>query len=172
VADGRRDRFAEFVALRSSALQRAAYLIVGDVGLAEVLVQEALTRTYLAWPRLRDPHAAEAFARKAITTAAIDGSRRRRRAERPAEVPPVPEVAMSDRPDDVDERTWLWLCLVRLPVRQRAAIVLRYYEDLTEVETAETMGCAIRTVRSEVAAGLATLRPLVGVGLLPEEVRR
>jgi RNA polymerase sigma-70 factor (sigma-E family) len=156
--------FPEFVALRGRALQRAAYLIVGDVGLAEDLVQEALTRTYLAWPRLRDPYRAEAYARKAITTTAIDWSRRRRwRAERPAALPDaVPEASTPDPTTDVDERTWMWHCLLRLPVRQRAAIVLRYYEDLTERETAEAMGCAVGTVKSQVAAGLAKLRPLVG----------
>ncbi|GAB7003859.1 SigE family RNA polymerase sigma factor [Nocardioides sp. AN3] len=167
MAAGRREPFAEFVALRSAALQRAAYLIVGDVGLAEDLVQEALTRTYLAWPRLRDPHRAEAYARKAVTTTAIDWSRHRRwRAERAM---PPPDVPSPDHAADVDERTWLWLCLLRLPVRQRAAIVLRYYEDLTERETAEAMGCAIGTVKSQVAAGLAQLRPLVREDLLPQE---
>jgi RNA polymerase sigma-70 factor (sigma-E family) len=172
VADGRSELFADFVALRSAALQRAAYLIVGDVGLAQDLVQEALTRTYMAWPRMRDPRRAEAYARKAITTTAIDWSRRRRwRAERAL---PLPETAVvsPDHAGDVDERTWLWLCLLQLPVRQRAAIVLRYYEDLTERETAETMGCAIGTVKSQVAAGLAKLRPLVSEGLLPQEVHR
>lgn len=169
-ASDRRDQFAEFVMLRSAALQRAAYLMVGDVGLAEDLVQEALTRTYLAWPRLRDPHRAEAYTRKAITTTAIDWSRRRRwRAERTGR---LPEVAAPDRTADVDDRTWLWLCLLQLPVRQRIAIVLRYYEDLTERETAETMGCAVGTVKSQVAAGLAKLRPLVREDLLPQEVHR
>jgi RNA polymerase sigma-70 factor (sigma-E family) len=174
VATDKSDVFAEFVALRSAALQRSAYLIVGDVGLAQDLVQEALTRTYLAWPRMRDPRRAEAYARKAITTTAIDWSRRRRwRAERAV---PLPETAAGpvtpDHAGDVDERTWLWLCLLQLPIRQRAAIVLRYYEDLTERETAETMGCAIGTVKSQVAAGLSKLRPLVSEGLLPQEVHR
>ena len=174
MAAGSRDAFAEFVALRSAALQRAAYLMVGDVGLAQDLVQEALTRTYIAWPRLRDPHRAEAYARKAITTTVIDWSRRRRwRAERAMPLPEAaPDTITPDHAGDVDERTWLWLCLLRLPVRQRAAIVLRYYEDLTERETAETMGCAIGTVKSQVAAGLAKLRPLVKDGLPPEEVHR
>jgi len=68
--------FAEYVSARSAALQRAAYLMVGDVGLAEDLVQEALVKTYIAWPRLRDPANAEAYTRRAITTTAITWSRR------------------------------------------------------------------------------------------------
>ena len=71
--------FAEFVAARSAALHRAAYLMVGDVGLAQDLVQEALIRTYVAWSRLRDPANAEAYTRRAITTIAIDWSRRKSR---------------------------------------------------------------------------------------------
>ena len=174
MGNDRSDLFVEFVGLRSAALQRAAYLMVGDVGLAQDLVQEALTRTYIAWPRLRDPHRAEAYARKAITTTLIDWSRRRRwRAERAISLPEGdPDVISPDHAGGVDERTWLWLCLLRLPVRQRVAIVLRYYEDLTERETAETMGCAIGTVKSQVSAGLAKLRPLVNEGLLPQGVHR
>ena len=172
------ETFAEFVALRSAALQRVAYLVAGDVDRAQDLVHEALVRTSMAWPRMRDPRRAESYALKVIATTAIDGSRpRRRRVGRTAPVPPpVPAaadgVATPEDSAEVDERTWLWLCLLRLPVRQRAAIVLRYYEELTERETAETMGCSIGTARNEATAGLAVLRPLVGEGLLPQEAHR
>ena len=78
--------FADFVAARSGALHRAAYLMVGDVGLAQDLVQEALTKTYVAWPRLRDPGNAEAYTRKAITTTAITWFRKKSwYGERPAD---------------------------------------------------------------------------------------
>jgi RNA polymerase sigma-70 factor (sigma-E family) len=172
-----KEPFEEFVALRSSALQRTAYLLVGDASLAEDLVREALTRTYLAWPRLRDPRDAEAFARRVFTTSAIGPRGHRRdppaRAVEAATVPHAADVPETPgRVGEVDDRTWLWVCLLRLPVRQRAAIVLRFYEDLTERETAEAMGCGIGTVRSEVAAGLAELRPLVRRDLLPLEGRR
>ena len=160
--------FAEYVSARSAALQRAAYLMVGDVGLAQDLVQEALIKTYVAWPRLRDPGNAEAYTRKAITTTAISWYRRRAwRAERPSG--PPPDLPTPGHADGVDDRTWLWQCLLQLPVRQRAAIVLRYYEDLTEVQTAEAMDCAVGTVKSQVSAGLAKLRALVGDELLPPE---
>lgn len=161
--------FAEYVAARTTALHRAAYLMVGDVGLAQDLVQEALVKTYIAWPRLRDAGAAEAYTRKAITTTAIGWFRRKRwAAERVSDRPP--DTPAPGHADDVADRTWLWQCLQRLPVRQRVAIVLRYYEDLTEVQTAEAMGCAVGTVKSQVSAGLAKLRTLVGDELLPTEV--
>jgi RNA polymerase sigma-70 factor (sigma-E family) len=159
--------FAEYVSARSGALHRAAYLMVGDVGLAQDLVQEALIRTYTAWSRLRDPANAEAYTRRAITTIAIDWSRRRRSTERPSERPP--DTAAADHADSVDDQAWLWQCLLRLPIRQRVAIVLRYYEDLTEAQTAEVMGCAVGTVKSTVSAGMATLRALVGASLIPHE---
>jgi RNA polymerase sigma factor (sigma-70 family) len=73
---------------------------------------------------------------------------------------------MAGHPDRVTDRAWLWQCLLQLPPRQRVAIVLRYYEDLTEAQTAEAMKCAVGTVKSQVAAGLAKLRALVGDGLL------
>jgi RNA polymerase sigma-70 factor (sigma-E family) len=160
-ADRARAEFAEFVAARSTALHRAAYLIVGDVGLAQDLVQEALTKTYVAWPRLRDPGNAEAYTRKAITTTAISWFRRKGwNNERSTEH--LPERPSRGHDDSVTSRAWLWECLLRLPVRQRAAVVLRYYEDLTEAQTAEAMGCAVGTVKSQVSAALAKLREQLG----------
>jgi RNA polymerase sigma-70 factor (sigma-E family) len=152
--------FAEYVAARSVALQRAAYLMVGDAGLAEDLVQEALIKTYVAWPRLRDPASLEAYTRRVITTTAITWSRRRAWTERVAER--AVDAAAPEARDGVEERIWLWQQLLRLPARQRVAIVLRYYEDLSEPATAEAMKCAVGTVKSQVAAGLAKLREWVG----------
>ena len=144
--------FAEFVAARSPALHRAAYLMVGEHGLAEDLLQEALTKTYVAWPRLRDTNNAEAYTRKAITTTAISWYRRKSwQGERPTETLPegrpagttsaVTSASGSGPPPD-------------LPPRQRAAIVLRFYEDLTEAQTAAAMDCAVGTVKSQVSDGL------------------
>lgn len=161
--------FAEFVSARTTALHRVAYLMVGDVGLAQDLVQEALIKTYVAWPRLRDPGAAETYTCKAITTTAIGWFRRKRwSAEQPFDRPP--ETPAPGHADGVADRAWLWQCLLRLPVRQRVAIVLRYYEDLTETQTAEAMGCAVGTVKSQVSAGLTKLRALAGDDVLPPEV--
>lgn len=154
------EAFAGFVAARSGALYRAAYLMVGDAQLAQDLVQEALTKTYIAWPRLRDPGKAEAYTRKAITTTAIGWYRKKSWGERAVEA--VPEGARAGHEEDIDQRAWLWPALQELPVRQRAAIVLRYYEDLTEAQTAEAMGCAVGTVKSQVSAGLKKLRDRLG----------
>jgi RNA polymerase sigma-70 factor (sigma-E family) len=157
----RREEFTEFVHGRSPALHRAAYLMVGEVPLAQDLVQEALVKTYAAWPRLRDKANAEAYCRKAITTTAITWFRRKGwQNERPEET--LPERQGSGHEDSFVQGAWLWSCLQRLPVRQRAAIVLRYYEDLTEAQTAEAMGCAVGTVKSQVSAGLAKLRQQLG----------
>lgn len=153
--------FAEFVAARSAALHRTAYLMVGDRGLAQDLLQEALTRTYVAWPRLRDPGSAEAYTRKAITNTAITWYRRRSWNERPTDT--VPEQRSSaDHADDLTTRDVLWSALQALPPRQRAVIVLRYYEDLSEARTAEVLGCAPGTVKSQASAGLRKLRDHLG----------
>ena len=152
--------FAEFVAARSSALHRTAYLLVGDRGLAQDLLQEALTKTYVAWPRLRDQGKAEAYTRKALTTTAITWYRRRSWGERP--VAAVPEREGDGHADEVATRDLLWQALQALPPRQRAAIVLRYYEDLTEAQTAAVLGCAVGTVKSQVSTGLRTMRANLG----------
>ncbi len=153
--------FAEFVAARSAALHRTAYLMVGDRQLSQDLLQEALTKTYVAWPRLRDHGKAEAYTRKAIVTTAISWYRRRSWGERPSDA--VPDRTRPSHDDDVATRELLWDALQQLPPRQRAAIVLRYYEDLTEAQTAQALGIATGTVKSQVSAGLAKLRDHLGV---------
>ncbi|MGH3330392.1 MAG: SigE family RNA polymerase sigma factor [Nocardioidaceae bacterium] len=153
--------FAEFVSARSPALFRSAYLMVGDQGLAQDLLQEALTKTYVAWPRLRDVANAEGYTRRAITTTAISWWRRKSWGnERPHDV--LPERHAGSHDDDVVARDYLWQHLQELPPRQRAAIVLRFYEDLTEAQTAEAMGCAVGTVKSQVSQGLKRLRDRMG----------
>lgn len=152
--------FAEFVAARSASLHRTAYLLVGDRQLAQDLLQEALTKTYVAWPRLRDTSKAEAYTRKAITTTAITWFRRRSWSERPTDT--VPERGRADLVDELTTRDLLWDALQALPPRQRAAIVLRFYEDLSEARTAEVLGCAPGTVKSQVSAGLRKLRDHLG----------
>ena len=158
--------FAEFAEARSPALFRAAYLMVGDRGLAEDLLQEALTKTYVAWPRLREAANAEAYTRKAITTTAISWWRRK---SWHGEVPrdDLPEQSADEHGARVDQRDWLWRELQTLAPRQRAALVLRYYEDLTEAQTADAMGCSVGTVKSQVSDGLKRLRARVGSDVVP-----
>jgi RNA polymerase sigma-70 factor (sigma-E family) len=158
---GRTDRsgFEEFATTRHGALYRYAYLLAGERGLADDLVQEALTKTYVAWRRLSDPMNAEAYTRRVITNTAFTWWRRKSwHGERPQD--DVPEQAFTG--EDATARVWLWQELMRLAPRQRAAIVLRYYEDLTEVQTAEVLDCSVGTVKSQVSDALKKLRKNLG----------
>jgi RNA polymerase sigma-70 factor (sigma-E family) len=158
--------FADFAAARGRALYRAAYLMLGDHALAEDLVQEALTKTYVAWPRLRRVESAEAYTRKIIATTAISWWRRRSwDAEQPRD--DVPDVVVRDHSDRLADQDAMWTELQALPPRQRAAIVLRFYEDLSERQTADAMGCSVGTVKSQVFAGLEKLRARLGPGSVP-----
>ncbi|GAA1717448.1 SigE family RNA polymerase sigma factor [Kribbella sp. NPDC056951] len=157
------EEFAEFARGRHGALYRYAYLLAGDRGLADDLVQEALIKTYVAWRRMRDRNAAEAYTRKVITNTAIDWWRRKSYHERPhGDLPDTVAPA-----EDSGTRLWLWHELLQLPPRQRAALVLRYYEDLTEAQTAEVLDCAVGTVKSQVSIALSKLRARLGDDVLP-----
>lgn len=157
--------FCAFVAARSAALFRVAYLVIGDHQLAQDLVQESLAKTYVAWPRLHEVANAEAYTRRVIATTAISWRRRRGFHERPAAH--LPDVAGSDLATQTVLHDALWACLLELPPRQRTAIVLRHYVDLTEAQTAEAMGCSVGTVKSSVSTGLKHLRERVGSDLEP-----
>jgi RNA polymerase sigma-70 factor (sigma-E family) len=158
--------FRQFVAARSASLQRTAYLLVGDWAHAEDVLQTALTKTYLAWKRLGEIEAVEAYARRVLVTTATSWWRRRWHGERPTEF--MPERAAPDRIDEQLERHMMWRHVQALPARQRAVLVLRYYEDLTEVETARVLGVAVGTVKSQCARALASLRTrLVEAGIEP-----
>jgi RNA polymerase sigma-70 factor (sigma-E family) len=163
--------FAELVEARSTALLRLAYAVVGDHQLAQDLLQEALVKVYVAWPRLRDASAAEAYARRTIVTTAISWRRRRSFHEPPVDSVPDSE-GDADQSDRLATHDVLWQQVRGLPPRQRTALVLRYYEDLSEAETADLMGCSTGTVKSQLSAALGKLRerlgPETGV-LFPED---
>jgi RNA polymerase sigma-70 factor, ECF subfamily len=150
------EQFREFVAARSAALLRTAYLLTGDWAHAEDLLQTALTKTYLAWRRLGAIDCVEPYARRVLVTTATSWWRRRWHAERPTGN--LPESIDPDRADERAERDLLWRFVRTLPTRQRAVLVLRFYEDLTEVETARLLGISVGTVKSQGARALATLR--------------
>jgi RNA polymerase sigma-70 factor, ECF subfamily len=152
--------FRQFVAARSAALLRTAYLLVGDWANAEDVLQTALTKTYLAWRRLGEIEAVEAYARRVLVTTATSWWRRRWHGERPTEV--MPERASPDHIAEHIEREALWRHVRTLPARQRAVLVLRFYEDLTEVETARVLGVTVGTVKSQCARALAGLRIRLG----------
>ena len=151
--------FRAFVETNGAALQHAARLLTGDHHRGEDLVQTALTRLYLKWDRVEAPLA---YARKAMVTAHIDSTRRRWRGERPTEI--LPELAESGETTGVDERDELRRLLGGLGSRERAVVVLRYYCDLSEQETARTLGMPVGTVKSTCSRALARLRVEAGVG--------
>ena len=155
--------FSELVEHRSHALLRTAYLMVGDRQLAEDLLQEALIKAYMAWPRLREHDRFEAYVRRTIVTTSISWRRRRSFHERPSDA--LPERSSTDPVDGLGTHQVLLAHLRTLPPRQRAAIVLRFYDDLSVADTADVMGCSPGTVKSHVSIGLAKLRERMGADL-------
>jgi RNA polymerase sigma-70 factor (sigma-E family) len=144
--------FDGFVVDRSPALLRSAYLLVQDEGMAEDLLQTALTKAWFAWKRIEDP---EAYVRRIMVTTSVSWWRRRWNGETPMDVPERP--GETDRDERVDAQD-VWVAIGHLPRRQRAVVVLRYLEDRTELETASLMGCSVGTVKSQCAKALAKLR--------------
>jgi RNA polymerase sigma-70 factor (sigma-E family) len=146
--------FDAFVVARSPALLRSAFLLVGDEDLAEDLLQTALTKSWFAWKRIAGEP--EAYVRRVLVTTSASWWRRRWTREAPTAV--LPERHSSGGADAATDRQDLWDAIGRLPRRQRAVVVLRYLEDRTEVETAQLMGCAVGTVKSQCARALVKLR--------------
>jgi RNA polymerase sigma-70 factor (sigma-E family) len=154
------EEFEEFVVGRQRALFRYAYLLIGDRGLAEDLLQEALTTTFTRWGKLRDSANAEAYTRRVITNKATSWFRRKAwRAERPRDDVPVGVPA---RTDDMTTRMWLWSEICKLPPQQRAVLVLRFFEDLSLTQTARVLGCSEGTVKSQASRALTRLRTGLG----------
>ncbi|WP_430782950.1 SigE family RNA polymerase sigma factor [Actinoplanes sp. G11-F43] len=148
--------FAAFVQARQHRLLRSAFLVCGDHHLAEDLLQGALVKLALRWERVRegDP---EAFLRTVMYRDAVSWWRRFHR-ETPRGSPPETEAAGRE---DVPSRLVFADALRRLPPRQRAVLVLRYFDDLTEARTAEILGVTVGTVKSQASAGLRKLRELM-----------
>jgi RNA polymerase sigma-70 factor (sigma-E family) len=151
--------FAALFAARARAIRRTAYLLCGDWGRAEDLTQTAFAKLYAAWPRLHDPNAAEGYLRRALTSTYVDESRRAWRGEHPTDE--LPEVVDRDSPPS-DDRLMLLAALTHVPPRQRACLVLRYFDDLSVEMTAATLGCSVGTVKSNTARGLDALRRALG----------
>jgi RNA polymerase sigma-70 factor (sigma-E family) len=160
--------FDDFVAARSQALVRSAYLLVQDEGLAEDLVQTALTKAWFAWRRIEDP---EAYVRRIMVTTSASWWRRRWVRETPIAEPPAPPQISTTANDPSSTHAAhhdLWDAIGRLPRRQRAVVVLRFIEDRTESETAELMGCTVGTVKSQCSKALAKLKVDGSLYLEPE----
>ena len=146
------ESFDAFVMARSRKLLRTAYLLTSDHALAEDLVQTALAKAWFAWSRIEggDP---EPYVRKIMVNTYSTWWRRRWNGEQPTDE--LPEYAV---PAHAEEPTDIWRALQRLPRRQRAVVVLRFYEDLSEAETARILGCSPGTVKSQTSKAFAKLR--------------
>lgn len=162
----RRDGFDGFVAGAAPRLLRLAYLLTGSHQDAEDLLQEVLERLYVAWPRVREPFS---YTRSALARQATN--RRRTRGRHPETLMDMQMLASapgartmvvsSDATVVVDDQRVLMAALLGLPPHQRAVILLRYLEDLTEVQTAETLGCSVGAVKSQCSRALSRLRAVI-----------
>jgi RNA polymerase sigma-70 factor (sigma-E family) len=151
--------FREYVTSRSRSLLRTAYVLTGNRADAEDLVQAALAKTFLAWDRIEDSGALDGYVRKAMVNTHISWWRRRRLDEYPTDE--VPDRAVVDDAGDAgdsDLQDTLRRAIDRLPQRMRAAVMLRYYEDMTEAEVADALGVSLGTVKSTVSRAVAKLR--------------
>lgn len=148
--------FSEFVATRSAALLRTAYLLTGDRHRAEDLLQTALANCYASWGRIARGQAYDAYVRTALVRTSISWLRRRRPLE--TSLAAAPEPTGPDPHVALVERDATWRLLQSLPRRQRAVLVLRYYEDLSDAEIADAMHCSTGTVKSQASRALAKLR--------------
>jgi RNA polymerase sigma-70 factor (sigma-E family) len=161
------DELAEFVRARYQHLVRRAYLLTGSQPAAEDLVQEALARCCASWRR-RPISQPDAYVQRVMVNVLVSRSRLRRFREDLTGV--VPERGVEDATAEHAERDAVWRALRATPPRQRAVLVLRFYEDLTEAEIAAELGVAVGTVRSQTAKGLARLRRAT-TAMQVEEVR-
>jgi len=148
--------FREFVLARGRSLLRSAYLLTGNLADAEDLVQSALAKTFQAWDRIEDRNALDGYVRRAMVNTHISWWRRRRLEEYP--VDEVPDLPAADTSGNSDLHDTLQRAIDRLPQRMRAAVVLRFFEDMTEAEVAEVLGISQGTVKSTVSRAVAKLR--------------
>lgn len=162
LVSGRDAEFCDFVAARSRALLRTAYLLTGDHHHAEDLVQTALVKVYQSWSRIHAAHAVEAYARKTLVNTYVSWWRRKSWGEHPVDGDTAAALGgghtATDEIGAVDERSVMWHRLRGLPRQQRAVVVLRYYEDLSIEETARLLGMSTGTVKSHTSRALKALR--------------
>lgn len=160
---GRDEEFTAFMAEAEPVLGRIAWLLCGDQHRAEELVQQALVRTYVAWPRARE-HDPLGYARRTLANARIDTWRKHRR-EQLAAPEDLPDRSVGSGADGHAERELLVRALLQIPARRRRVVVLRYLMDLSEREVADDLGISLGTVKSTAARGLAQLRTVLGADL-------
>jgi RNA polymerase sigma-70 factor (sigma-E family) len=151
------EEFTEFMLGRWSALVRFGYGLTGDRDLAEDLAQTALTRACVAWARVRRADDPDAYVRRIMINSNRSWRRRRRLTELASGLTPLDPKGGAGVSDD-DDGPEVITALLSLPAGQRAVLVLRYWMDLSEAETAATLGCSVGNVKSQAARGLAKLR--------------
>jgi RNA polymerase sigma-70 factor (sigma-E family) len=145
-----------FVRTRYGPLVRTAFLLCGDRGKAEDLVQTTLAKTVVAWPRLQRSEGIDHYVQRVLVNTFVTWRRRRSWWEQP--LGRLVESQARDEYAGVEQRDLLRRALDGLPARQRAAVVLRFYEDLSEQDAAHALGCSVGTVKSLSSRGLQTLR--------------
>jgi RNA polymerase sigma-70 factor (sigma-E family) len=155
--DAEAEGFAQFVEARQRALQRTAWLLTGDWAAAEDLVQTALVRSWPRWERIRRRDDPEIYVRRAMLNTWSSWRRRRWWGERPSETVPDAQ-AVGDMATEVTVRIAVQSVLKSLTARQRAVVVLRVFDDLSEAQVAHVLDCAIGTVKSTMAQAVARLR--------------
>ncbi|MGW6896596.1 SigE family RNA polymerase sigma factor [Streptomyces sp. NBC_01727] len=151
--------FSSFVRARGPVLLRTARSLTANPSDAEDLLQTALTKTYVAWERIEDHRALDGYVRRALLNTRTSQWRKRKVDEFACDE--LPEQEASPAPDPAEQQSLhdaMWRAVLKLPDRQRAMVVLRYYEDLSEAQTAEVLGVSIGTVKSAVSRALGKLR--------------
>jgi RNA polymerase sigma-70 factor (sigma-E family) len=148
--------FRDYVLTRSTALLRMAIMLTGNRADGEDLLQAALVKTYRSWGRINDRAALDAYVRRAMVNTHISWWRRRRVDEYPTDE--LPDQVVADHSRESDMAEVVRRALDRLPQRMRAAVMLRYFEDMTEPEIAATLGISLGTVKSTVSRAVARLR--------------
>jgi RNA polymerase sigma-70 factor (sigma-E family) len=162
----RDEEFQAFVIGRWPRLMRTAFLLTGEQHAAEDLVQSTLEQVYVAWRKVGSADDPEAYVRRVMINA---HARKHRRRLREFLAPKDDSGLAHEQPDagdrisQADDRNALLKALAQLPARQREAVVLRYWEDLTETQAAEAMGCSVGAVKSNAAKGIAKLRAIPGL---------
>ncbi|MFF9034050.1 SigE family RNA polymerase sigma factor [Streptomyces sp. NPDC014892] len=151
--------FAAYVKARQPVLLRTARSLTANPCDAEDLLQTALAKTYVAWERIEDHRALDGYVRRALLNTRTSQWRKRKVDEFACDELPEPEgVQAADPAEQQALHDAMWRAIMKLPARQRAMVVLRYYEDLSEVQTAEVLGVSVGTVKSAVSRALGKLR--------------
>jgi RNA polymerase sigma-70 factor (sigma-E family) len=162
VTDQRDAEFTDFVAAHGGQLLRTACLVTGEAHLGEDLLQTALAKAYGSWPKVRAADHPVAYVRRLMINAHLSWVRRLSSTEQVIET--LPELGSGDLQSAHADSDEMRRALLGLSLRVRTAVVLRYFEDLSEADTAALMGCSRSTVNNHVTRGLAALRVLLAPG--------